>query len=265
MGRLFIAVALASVLVLAMGTPGRGQWSSSSSSQAEHVRQPIRRLGLEPASPAPACRRTPRAAPDPGRPDAKQLAAILFRHQVPASTRQVGNFVGSDRQDLQALFGAMNATGQQRQRQRQRPFARRDRSNNRGANQANRGNNGVGQGGSAATELRTSLRVGFEPPRPVPSRVATTLTDRLARSTRIHVVGPVTVDVREDTTILRGEVATSHDRMLAEQLALLEPGVRRVKNELVVTGESTTPAATDPPAAEESKTPPTAAPPAPGE
>ena len=48
---------------------------------------------------------------------AKQFAAILLGSQVPASTRQVGNFVGADRQDLQALFGAMNATGRQQHRQ----------------------------------------------------------------------------------------------------------------------------------------------------
>ena len=258
MGRLFNAVALACVLVLGIGSPGQGQWSSSSSSQSSMFgsrsvgsgSSRFTSAGLSQSASSGSRSGTTRGGGSQQSP---------FGTQAPRSTRQVGNFVGSDRQDLQALFGAMNATGGGSTGRATRA------SNARGANQAGRGNNAAGRGRGAVTELRTTLRLGFEPSRPVPSRVATILTDRLARSTRIHVVGPVTVDVRDDTTILRGEVATRHDRMLAEQLALLEPGVRRVKNELVVTGETTTPAAKALPAAEEPKTPPAAAPPAPGE
>jgi osmotically-inducible protein OsmY len=260
MGRLLISLALASVLVLEMGSPGRGQWSSSSSSQSSMFGS--RSVGSGSSRFTSAGLSQSASSGSRSGTTGRSSSQQSFGAQAPASTRQVGNFVGADRQDVEALFGATNAAGRNGGTGNTGRTTRS--SNGRGTNQANRGNNGAGQGGGAATELRTSLRVGFESPHPAPSRVATILTDRLARSTRIRVVGPVTVDVQQDTTILRGEVATPHDRILAEQLALLEPGVRRVKNELVVTGESTTPATTDQPTAEESKTPPATPPPAPG-
>ena len=47
-------------------------------------------------------------------------------------------------------------------------------------------------------------------------------------------ITPIRVVMEAETVTLRGVVQTAHDRVLAEQLALLEPGVRRVRNELTV-------------------------------
>jgi hypothetical protein len=44
----------------------------------------------------------------------------------------------------------------------------------------------------------------------------------------------IRVIVQNETAILRGEVATPHDRELAENLARFEPGIWDVKNELVI-------------------------------
>jgi len=94
------------------------------------------------------------------------------------------------------------------------------------------------RGGQAASspssEVRTSLRVDFVYPRPVSSQLAAELARRLARSTTIQAAGPIAVSTQGSTVTLRGTVGTDHGRRLAERLVLLEPGVRQVRNELLV-------------------------------
>jgi osmotically-inducible protein OsmY len=51
-------------------------------------------------------------------------------------------------------------------------------------------------------------------------------------------VEPIQVSFVDGTAVLRGVVATPHDRELAEQWMLLEPGVRAVRNELTVAGKA---------------------------
>ncbi|MBN2025047.1 MAG: BON domain-containing protein [Pirellulales bacterium] len=90
------------------------------------------------------------------------------------------------------------------------------------------------QGRSTASEIRTSLQVGFAYRRPAPSQIVEELSGRLARLTTIQKVGPIVVSASGRTVTLRGTVTTEHDRLLAEQLARMEPGVRQVRNELTV-------------------------------
>ncbi len=66
----------------------------------------------------------------------------------------------------------------------------------------------------------------------------TRLADRIQRNPHVHCRSPITVVVRDGTTILMGRVAAEHDRRVAEMLAHLEPGVGRVKNELSVPSPS---------------------------
>lgn len=71
------------------------------------------------------------------------------------------------------------------------------------------------------------------------SRAATTVsTARLAsliqRNPHVKCRSAVTVVVQDGTTVLSGRVATERDRQVAEVLARLEPGVGRVKNDLIV-------------------------------
>ena len=52
----------------------------------------------------------------------------------------------------------------------------------------------------------------------------------------------VQVDFDGDTAVLRGVVSSESDRRISERMVKLEPGVRHVRNELLVTGSSPRPA-----------------------
>jgi hypothetical protein len=56
----------------------------------------------------------------------------------------------------------------------------------------------------------------------------------LQRTVQIKKRSPIRVDVKNETAILRGRVATKQDRELAENLVRLEPGIWDVRNELIV-------------------------------
>jgi len=49
------------------------------------------------------------------------------------------------------------------------------------------------------------------------------------------------VTIEGETAVLRGVVATEHDRRIAEQVARLEPGIRRVENLLTVAPPAASP------------------------
>ncbi len=84
-------------------------------------------------------------------------------------------------------------------------------------------------------EVRTHVQLGFPRPGPgTPADLSQTLTRRLANSARIAKFSPIEVVLVQGTAVLRGAVATDHDRALAERAVLLEPGVQAVRNELVV-------------------------------
>jgi hypothetical protein len=70
-----------------------------------------------------------------------------------------------------------------------------------------------------------------------PSGVAVpsaSLTARLENAKQIQKRSPISVTLQGDTAVIRGRVATEHDRDLAAGMLQLEPGVGQVKNELVV-------------------------------
>lgn len=150
---------------------------------------------------------------------------------------RAGQFVGADRNDAGAAnpfsqAGAMGMGGanqfasaamfsqlQQRMRQQQQTL-----------NQGQRG----GQNGRS--QLRIPMRL---PPaeRGVSGMgaVATAqLSRRLTKLPALTTRGPIEVLTQGQTVILRGQVATDSDRVLAEEIALLEPGVSVVRNELSV-------------------------------
>jgi hypothetical protein len=75
----------------------------------------------------------------------------------------------------------------------------------------------------------------------------TILAERLSRTLKDRLRSPLEVSIQEETAILRGTVATEHDRRLAGHIARFEPSVRSVQNELKVEGaEQTQPQATGP-------------------
>ena len=154
--------------------------------------------------------------------------------------RQAGDFVGTDAQDVPNLFGAMSGAGNLN-RGFQSGLSSGGLNRSGRANQPNN-SRGMSRSGRSSGEIRTSMRVGFDYARPTPDAIASKLTAFLEKSTRIQTRSPLDVSVQEGTAILRGVVATEHDRVLIGQLARLEAGVRRVQNELVVAGAPALPA-----------------------
>lgn len=120
-------------------------------------------------------------------------------------------------------------------------------TNSRGNSRNIRGGGGgasVNQGGGRGrqqNDVRIVLQLGFAPPTRgtivparAPAAVASRLAGQMERSSWIQNRSPLEVTIDRGTATLRGVVATEHDRLLAERLALLEVGIRSVTNELEV-------------------------------
>jgi osmotically-inducible protein OsmY len=91
--------------------------------------------------------------------------------------------------------------------------------------------------------MRIRLEVGFAAPRLAPSALATTIQTRLARLAVDHSLGRPEVAVEGDTVVLRGVAESESQRQVLANLIALEPGVRAVRNEMVVAVAPATPAA----------------------
>ena len=109
-----------------------------------------------------------------------------------------------------------------------------------------------GQGGNSTSNrrpLQARHRVAFDLPAPTQESISQDLQMQLqAAGPRIPIQG-VQIEFELGELTLRGTVATEDQRLLAAQLARLEPGVRSVKNELVVQSgavQNTLPAAVAP-------------------
>jgi len=97
-----------------------------------------------------------------------------------------------------------------------------------------------GTPGEMATR-RPSFQWNTDTIRRLPADVV--LAERLRRVLTDRLRSPLEVSIQHETAILRGTVATEHDRILAGHLARFEPGVRNVKNELTVAAASSGPSA----------------------
>jgi osmotically-inducible protein OsmY len=82
--------------------------------------------------------------------------------------------------------------------------------------------------------MALGMEVKIDVKLPTDAALSSAATQGLAKSMRLPAGAPVEVAVQGGTAVLRGVVATPHDRDLAEQLVLLEPGIARVTNELRV-------------------------------
>ncbi len=161
--------------------------------------------------------------------------------------RQPGQFVGSDTQDVQNMLRSMGATGGvQGLNNRAMGNMTGGRNTGRG-NQANRANqpgaNQPGGGRGSAADLAVTISTGFQAPSPPAATVVAGLSERLTKMKGIQRLSPIQALMSDGTVVLQGEVASPHDRALAEQLAMLEPGVRSVRNELLVRPSGPTPPA----------------------
>lgn len=101
--------------------------------------------------------------------------------------------------------------------------------------------------GNAAPLRPGSVDVSFDLPASTVNRVSAGLQRRMGK---VLESSSVTVRLQGRTAVLRGSVATDHDRAVAEQLALLEPGISFVRNELSTTDPAESPNADSEPSSE---------------
>ncbi len=141
------------------------------------------------------------------------------------TTQQRGAFVGADTADT------ANARSQQgaQTRSAQSNFAQLGNLFAQGLQGVNQNNNQS----RSQTPIRIGLKLGFRP-QPISQTAAATFQTRLVKLPGIRFIGPADVTLEGRTAVLRGTVATEEDRQLAEALAMMEPAVLDVRNELVV-------------------------------
>lgn len=149
--------------------------------------------------------------------------------QTSAFGAQSGNpaFIGRGAADIASMFGgAANQTGQTTQR----------------SQRAGGGNNRNSSDSSSSTrpEVRVTVTASPELQRFVaanraPAAVTNSNVSRALTRRGMNGVNFVTED---GVAILDGTVANAADKLLAEKLAAIEPGVRRVDNRLVIQAEA---------------------------
>lgn len=105
------------------------------------------------------------------------------------------------------------------------------------------GGAGLGQGAQSTTRrtLRTRIKVDIArsdlPNTPTPEFTAQVFQDRFSMMPTFRDSSDIIVYMQGGgTAVLTGTVATEKQRVMAERLAKVEPGVYRVENELLVIG-----------------------------
>lgn len=152
---------------------------------------------------------------------------------------QQNGMVGA--RNTQQFLGA-NQAAQQNQQQNQN----RNRNNRGRQNQGMDPNdpNGMNQQGQndSRRSIRPQQKVDFEVPKIPYEELNTTLNSRFERVTRQPALRNVTVDFDADgVVVLRGEVTTHSQKQLAANMVRLEPGVKKVRNELTLAEPATKP------------------------
>lgn len=152
------------------------------------------------------------------------------------SSRGAENFVGADSGDTRNFLGYSDtgstanrsAAGATRNRSlgRQSYSVQSNRNTRQNGRTSNRGR------ASQATELQPTLSLGFA--YRVPEGLSARLIARLQQSKSLSTVASVQVRVQDGTATLVGTAADRHEAQLIEQMLALEPGVRRVENQLTV-------------------------------
>lgn len=142
------------------------------------------------------------------------------------------NFIGRSDAGANSFIGRSNAQNAGNNQSQNRNFNRASTSQTQnGQNQFNRG-----QSGPAVPAFRPQMRVAFTAP-PLPlSNVSTSMDQSFERvKARNERLRGVQFELNTDRSLtLRGQVNSESAKKLAEFMAMLEPGVRKVKNELTV-------------------------------
>lgn len=108
-----------------------------------------------------------------------------------------------------------------------------NRNNNSLFNQFNQANQATQQ---SATEpqIRFRITLGFSHPRPAATKISATFARRLNRIPQLPSARSVAVTMEDRTVVLAGQVDSEREKRLIEKLAMMEPGVAEVRNELTV-------------------------------
>jgi BON domain len=109
--------------------------------------------------------------------------------------------------------------------------------------QMNQGGNFNQQGGrsTARSTIRIPLKLGFAPKPVSLTQFTAKFESRLSNLPGITAISPIRVTMDGSTAVLKGVVASEQDRELAAGVALLEPEVATVRNELTVQGGEAVP------------------------
>ena len=83
------------------------------------------------------------------------------------------------------------------------------------------------------------IEIGFEVTTPQVTAIASSVATSLGATKPGSRFRGVQVAFEGGTAILRGVVATQNDRTLAEQIALLEPSVSAVRNDITIASRPT--------------------------
>ncbi len=135
------------------------------------------------------------------------------------------NFVGRDGGDMQAIMGQMGRAGTQFFSTMNQNMSNRNRFRQQQQTDGEE---------NERPPVRVRLEMGFNSTPAAPSVVATNLNTRIAQLAVDHSVGQPQISVEGDTVVLRGTAESESQLRVLERFVMLEPGVMRVRNEMVV-------------------------------
>ena len=155
---------------------------------------------------------------------------------APAQLNQnnANGFIGGRNQQQQFIGGTQRAGQNAIRQQGQNQLGGQQRQSQQNQNDPN-GMNQQNQTSNQRRAVRPRQKVAFEIPRRTETEVRTTLQTRFDVLSQNPKLQSVTFDMdSEGIVTLRGEVETTAARQLAANVVRLEPGVRKVVNELTV-------------------------------
>lgn len=177
----------------------------------------------------------------------QQVGQLTGNERYVRGNRTAQDFVGADTTAAANFFAGMGMGGQTGQNNNLNRILNQGRNQNNQNQQLNQNQNQ--QNTKTQRTVRTVLTVGFDYRPQTTSSISQELSANLTKSRGVQALSPVTVEMTGRTAVLRGVVANDHARSLAERLALLEPGVAVVKNELTVSQPELSPPPTPAPRA----------------
>jgi hypothetical protein len=143
----------------------------------------------------------------------------------------IQGFIGRDSADMSAIFSELGRNSNQFMQQLNRTMRR-----------GGGGRRNAAQEENAVLPVRVRLDVAFDQPVVQPAAVATKVRGRMTSLLTNRNIAALDVEVVGDTVVLRGVAKSESQRLMIEKLALMEPGVYAVDNQMTVAEQPTPPA-----------------------